>query len=146
MKDIISEVSMLRMLLKHFSIFVWFWYQIKGNWPTRPRPNRWSLFLYKVSVRPSITKTKTCFKSNVEARKTKCAINRTPCVKIMTINWLGPGGSLWNLPTCLNFIFEWAYAKFQSVAILYTAWPSFFYYKRLISPLSSLLMGGEIKQ
>ena len=42
------------------------------NWPTRPRPNRWSLFSHVVSVRLrtsvclSARKTKTSYKSNVK--------------------------------------------------------------------------------
>ena len=63
-------------------------------WPTRPRPNRWSLFSLMVSVRPSVTKTNKHYNANVGARKTKYALRRTPCMKIMTTHiWLGPGGS-----------------------------------------------------
>ena len=65
-------------------------------WPTRPWPNRWSLFLHMVSVRPSVR-----HKSKNKSRPGK-QNKRTPCVKIMTIYWLGPGGSLWSLPTCLR--------------------------------------------
>ena len=34
--------------------------------------------------------------------KNKYALRRTPCMKIMTTYWLGPGGSLWSLPTCFR--------------------------------------------
>ena len=63
------------------------------NWGTRPRLNRWSLFSRMMSVCPFVTKT-----NNVEARKTK---QRIPCMKIMTTYWLGAGGSLWSLTTCI---------------------------------------------
>ena len=56
--------------------------------------NRWSLFSHMVSVRPSVTNTKRAINNaKVKARKTQYALQRTPCVKIMRIYWLGPGGS-----------------------------------------------------
>ena len=72
-------------------------------WPTKPRPNRWSLFSCRLSVRPSVTKTKR-YNVNVGALKTKYSLRQLLCKKIMTTYWLGPGGSLWSLPT-LNVLF-----------------------------------------
>ena len=49
-----------------------------------------------VSVRPCVTKMKTrynCQQANVKRH-----------LKMMTIYWLGPCGSLWSLPTCLIFL------------------------------------------
>ena len=63
-------------------------------WPTRPRPNRWSLFSHRVSVHPSVTKTQTRYNANVGAQKTKHSLQQAPCVWIMTTYWLRPGGSL----------------------------------------------------
>ena len=52
-----------------------------------------SLFSHMVSVRSFVTKIKVRY----NARKTKCALQRTFCLKlIITIYWLGSGGSLWN--------------------------------------------------
>ena len=42
----------------------------------------------------------------VPSQKTKYALRQVPCMKIMTTYWLGPGGSLWRLPTCLKWWLE----------------------------------------
>ena len=57
--------------------------------------NGWSLFSHGVFVRPSIAKIKSRYNANIEAR--------TPCVKIMTTYWLGPGGS------SLDFFILWSW-------------------------------------
>ena len=53
-----------------------------------------------VHVRHKNNRVKTCYNANVNARKTKCDLQKTPWMKIMTIYWLGPGGSLWSHPNC----------------------------------------------
>ena len=68
---------LLRLICLHFIHY----------WPTRPRPNKWSLFSHMVSVRLSVRKTKTRYNANV-----KYTIQRAPCVKTMRTYWLWPGG------------------------------------------------------
>ena len=58
-------------------------------WPTRPRPNKWSLFSHMVSIRPSVLTSQKQKRANVSARKSICALWRIPCMKIMTTYWLG---------------------------------------------------------
>ena len=62
-------------------------------WPTRPQPNRWSLFSHRVSVRPYVRHKNNAI---VVDRKTK----DTMCENNDHLFWLGPGGSLWSLSTC----------------------------------------------
>ena len=40
--------------------------------------------------------------------------NWTPCVKIKTIYWLGPRGSLWSLPTCILIILHKSWFSYQA--------------------------------
>ena len=63
------------------------------NWPTRPRrPNRRSLFSHIVSVRPENKNTRTAL-TLLPGKQNICLLLRATCMKIMTTNWLGPGGS-----------------------------------------------------
>ena len=97
--------------------FITTWDRKNFFWPIRPRPHRWSLFSH-------VTKIKTL-------------IQRTPWVKIMTVYWLGPGGSLWSLSTCSAFFSRETLGKMSDL------FPGFF------SPYSTLVdihfLGGKGK-
>ena len=58
----------------------------KYVWPTRPRPNGWSLFSRKVSVR----------------HKNKYSLRRKPCMKIMTTYWMVAWWVTLSLPTFIS--------------------------------------------
>ena len=75
--------------IKH-TIFANLHYDPWYFWPTRPRPNRWSLFWCMVPVRPS--------------HKQKRATTLTSMPKSTTY-WLGPSGSLWSLLLLLSLKF-----------------------------------------